>query len=285
MHYYHMVVNKLILLLMFILKKVNYVFNSLKIFQFLIKKWNVFFYNSFFLSEKTYFLNDWFKLKRVFYGHKKFLKRVSSFSQLKYKFIEKTYRKQFIKEYFGFFFKEMEKTISFYLSGKSNQIYTVLLFPNMFFKHKNQFVAIKDAKIVSDYVMLKLNKQFSLNRIFYEIRDWQFKNYYNRRYLTDKKNRLLNLYGDKFYPVLGIRIECSGSYKPGSRKRKKYYGEVVKEVELVNKSPNNSFYADLDYYQSTSRLKSGSIGIKVWVFFKTHIYNKNKHFVSIVTSD
>jgi hypothetical protein len=192
-----------------------------------------------------------------------------------------------MNQFFLYFVKEIENTISFYLTKKKCTLYNVYAFFSFFEKKEKQVPSIKDAKIVSDYIMYRLNKFYSINRIFYEIRDWQFKNYYNKKYLPSsiKTTDYYLMYQDKKYPVLGMRIECSGSYKPGSRKKKKYYGEIIKDVELISKSPNNSFYADLDYYQVTSRLKSGSIGIKVWVFFKTHLYNSNKHYISIVTSD
>jgi hypothetical protein len=244
---------------------------------------------TFFLLNKKHmcFLSDWFDLKRLFYNHKKFLKRISNFEKLKYKFLNRTYYKKYMNQFFLYFVKEIEHTISFYLTRKKCTLYNVYTFFSFFEKKEKQVPAIKDAKIVSDYIMYRLNKFYSINRVFYEIRDWQFKNYYNKKYLpsSQKITDYHLMYQDKKYPVLGMRIECSGSYKPGSRKKKKYYGEIIKDVELINKSPNNSFYADLDYYQVTSRLKSGSIGIKVWVFFKTHLYNSNKHYISIVTSD
>jgi len=237
--------------------------------------------------ENKNFLSDWFDLKRLFYNHKKFLKRINGFDKLKYKFLNRTYYKKYMNQFFLYFIKEIENTISFYLTKKKCTLYNVYAFFSFFEKKEKQVPSIKDAKIVSDYIMFRLNKFYSINRIFYEIRDWQFKNYYNKKYLpsSSQATDYYVMYQDKKYPVLGMRIECSGSYKPGSRKKKKYYGEIIKDVELISKSPNNSFYADLDYYQVTSRLKSGSIGIKVWVFFKTHLYNSNKHYISIVTSD
>lgn len=264
---------------------VNSINNIFYFYYLLKKKITKYFINTFYRNENSLLSNN-LSFKRFFYGHSKFLKRVSNFEKLKYKFISKTYSKVYFKCFFSFFLKEIEQTISYYLSKTNNKTYDILLCINYFFKKDKKYPPIRDSKIIGDYLNLRLHKQFTLNRIFYEIRDWQFDNYYNRKYIKNKTiKEYYNFYNEKRYPVLGIRIECSGSYKPGSRKRKKYYGEVVKDVELINKSPNNSFYADLDYYQTFARLRSGSIGIKVWVFFKTHIYNQNKHFVSIVTSD
>lgn len=259
-------------------------FNSY-VYNFLHLKNKVSFY---FINKKQhFFLSEWSHLKRLFYNHKKFLKRISNFEKLKYRFINRTYHKKYIHNYFYYFVKEIESTISYYFTKKKYNIYNVYIFFSFFEKKENQVPPIKDAKIISDYVMYQLHKFYSLNRIFYEIRDWQFKNYYNKKYISSSRKLTMynSMYQEKKYPVLGMRIECSGSYKPGSRKNKKYYGEILKDVELISKSPNNSFYADLDYYQVTARLKSGSIGIKVWVFFKTHLYNSNKHYISIVTSN
>jgi hypothetical protein len=291
----------------FFMKCIYYLFFKIKLFIFFfylfnnVQLLNIFYFIEFFKLLKykivLYFNNlknstDLFMdkslgfLKRLFYNHKKFLKRVTDFNNLKYKFINRTYYKQYFKHFFYYFIKEMENTVHYYLSKKTSYIYNICFIFNVFFKFENLYPPIKDAKIINDYISIRLNKFLSINRIFYEIRDWQFKNYYNRKYiLNNKNNDYYFYYGEKKYPILGMRIECSGSYKAGSRKSKKYYGEIAKEVELVNKNPNNSFFADIDYFQSVSKLKSGSIGIKVWVFFKTHLYNKNKHFISIVTSD
>jgi hypothetical protein len=212
------------------------------------------------------------------------------FKQTRKFFLTKTYLKKYFLFFFNFFFKEIEQTINFYFYKKTNMFSNVVVNCNSFIRNFKEFPTIKDAKFICDYVSLGLNNKFSVNKIFYKIRDLQFKNYYFRNFLKKKHkdasniNMLFDMLSEKKYPILGIRIECSGSYKPGSRKKKKYYGEVVKDVELVHKSPNNSIYADLDFHQSFSRLKSGSIGIKVWVFFKTDLYNNNKHYISLVTS-
>jgi ribosomal protein S3 len=42
---------------------------------------------------------------------------------------------------------------------------------------------------------------------------------------------------------------------------------------LFGKMPNKSILSDIDYYQSFARTKSGSIGIKVWIFFYTKSYD------------
>jgi len=250
------------------------------------------FFFSFFYSEISFikvakgpFLSSFFLSKHFHSKSKKFLKRVKSSDQLRFMFVSKTYLKKYFFFFFRFFLIEMERTIGFYLHKQNKLFSNILLNANLFSKGFNHFPSIKDARFVANYISMGLNDRFSLNRIFYSLRDLQFKNYYHKNFLYKKHSfDFMSLVADKKYPVLGLRIECSGSYKPGSRKKKKYYGEVVKDVELVHKSPNNSYYADLDFHQSFSRLKSGTIGIKVWVFFKTDLYNKNKHYVSIVTS-
>lgn len=63
--------------------------------------------------------------------------------------------------------------------------------------------------------------------------------------------------------------------------RKLYYGDIIRESTLIQKSPNNTFNADIDYYQSFAITKSCTIGVKVWVFFKTHLYSTNGKFISL----
>ena len=98
----------------------------------------------------------------------------------------------------------MENTVHYYLSKKTSYIYNICFIFNVFFKFENLYPPIKDAKIINDYISIRLNKFLSINRIFYEIRDWQFKNYYNRKYiLNNKNNDYYFYYGEKKYPILG----------------------------------------------------------------------------------
>jgi ribosomal protein S3 len=46
--------------------------------------------------------------------------------------------------------------------------------------------------------------------------------------------------------------------------------------------PNRSILSDIDYYQSFARTTSGSIGIKVWIFFYTKSYNSKYWLNSLV---
>ena len=65
--------------------------------------------------------------------------------------------------------------------------------------------------------------------------------------------------------------------------QKSFFGDWIKDFDENTKSPNNTFSADLDYYQSFAIVKSSTLGIKVWVFFKTHLYNSNNVFISLIS--
>lgn len=194
--------------------------------------------------------------------------------------------RKFYNTVFSTFIYKIEQTIQSYV--KKN----VWLCTNIFYKESDTlFPPITNAKIIVDYVVLRSYQGKSLPRVFYELKLWQLSNYEMRRVieynaflgqLSGFPTEMLDHLSYKWYPVIGMRIECSGTTKKGRRKRKIYYGDYISNTILFNKSPNNTYSADLDYYQSFVILKSASIGVKVWIFFKTHLYNANNKFISLL---
>lgn len=87
---------------------------------------------------------------------------------------------------------------------------------------------------------------------------------------------------NKKYPLLGIRIECSGSTKKGRQATLIAYHHVVKNDKLSGKMPYQSVMADVDFYQNFARTRSGSIGIKVWIFFYTKYYDRMYKLISLI---
>jgi hypothetical protein len=86
----------------------------------------------------------------------------------------------------------------------------------------------------------------------------------------------------KRYPLIGLRIECSGTNKKGKQSRTIAYHNIIKDYRLFGKMPTQSMLADIDYDQSFARTKSGSVGIKVWMFFFTKLYDKHYNLKSIL---
>jgi len=201
------------------------------------------------------------------------------------KLVRKRLFNDFFNKFFSQFILKIEETVRNYT--KQN-----VYFLTNYYYMENEFPAITNAKIICDFIVYQIHSNMRLKTIFHKIRRWQLVNNENKKYLENKffSNQLLGKVDNyldhlsyKRYPIMGIRIECSVTSKKGTRKRKIFYGDWIKDFDLISKSPNNTFSADLDYYQSFAIVKSCSIGVKVWVFFKTHLYNSNNKFISLVS--
>jgi hypothetical protein len=198
---------------------------------------------------------------------------------------------------FNIFKTSIEKSL---VSFTNSYVY----FYGNFFFYKRP--SILSSKIICEYVLYNTEQGFSLSKIFFKVRRWQVKalknnlkleNLYTKLYNKYKQESiklsinqtktLFNLdllyhYSMKKNPIVGLRIECHGNTKKGRRSKKVCYTDWVRDPNLIGKMPNNTFNADIDYYQSFGVRKSSSVGIKVWVFFKTFVYNKNNRYISIV---
>jgi hypothetical protein len=202
---------------------------------------------------------------------------------------KKLVRKRLFHDFFSKFFNQFIIKIEETLRSYTKQ--NVYFLCNYYYMEKD-FPEITNAKIICDYIVYQIHSNMRLKSIFYKIRRWQLVNNEHKKYLENQffTNRLggklepyLEHLSFKRYPIMGIRIECSGTSKKGTRKRKIFYGDWIKDFDLISKSPNNTFSADLDYYQSFAIVKSCSLGVKVWVFFKTHLYNNNNEFISLLS--
>lgn len=258
------------------------------------------YYYFFNFSNKNYYTNPTnsnFLIKAVDYYKSlsiiKYLKL--KFYRMSYIYKEGTFKKKLLKKVFNtLFYKtliadfvfKIENTISFYLKQK------VFLICNVFYKHNDMLPSITNAKIITDFIVYSIHNQVNIRSIFKKIRKWQLENNEHKQFLEDlsssyqisgKENDYINHLSYKRFPIMGIRVECSGTAKKGTRKRKIFYGDWIKDFDQNTKSPNNTFSADLDYYQSFAIVKSSTLGIKVWVFFKTHLYNSNNVFISLIS--
>lgn len=164
-------------------------------------------------------------------------------------------------------------------------------------------------RVLKNIQKFQLKEKFQLRKDFYGILKKRMFNflvnhkYLNRKYL--KKSNFFSFYllnlkssfydfllqlnevisneiTNKKFPLLGIRIECSGSTKKGKQARMVAYHHIIKNHKFFGKMPYQSVMADVDYYQTFARTKSGSIGIKVWIFFYTKYYDTSYRLVSIV---
>lgn len=222
-----------------------------------------------------YFKLKYYKMSYVYYE-----------GNFKKKLIKKVFNSLFYKTCFNDFIYKLENTISQYLKQR------VFIFFNVFYQELDTYPSITNAKIVTDYIIYSIHNQVALRSIFKKVRIWQLENNEHRNFLDNlffkyqtegKFIEYLNQFALKRYPILGIRVECSGTVKKGTRKQKIFYGDWIKDFDENTKSPNNTFSADLDYYQSFAIVKSSTLGIKVWVFFKTHLYNSNNVFISLIS--
>jgi hypothetical protein len=155
---------------------------------------------------------------------------------------------------------------------------------------KNPFIL--SAKLITESLVYLLQSGKPVVQSFFFIRNWQSALHISRRkleylYYQYTLKRIINLnylfyYATKRTPVIGIRIECSGTFKKGRMSRVYFYSSWIKNDLLTGKMPNNTMIADIDYYQYMAVTKSSSLGIKTWIFLETHIYNNNHKYISIV---
>lgn len=191
----------------------------------------------------------------------------------------------FLKIFFSYFFNHIESVVSLYTKQNVYCLY------NLFYMGTKYYPPILNAKVLCDYFIYLMHGKKSIRGAFYKVRQWQLFNIQRRLSLESmyfktqmKRNpsTYLNHLSSKKYPVIGIRIECSGNKKKGTMARKFFYGDIVKNLSIVQKNPNNTFKADLDYYQSFALTKSCSVGVKVWVLFKTHLYDQHGSIKTLV---
>lgn len=140
-----------------------------------------------------------------------------------------------------------------------------------FNNRRTSFPPIKDAKLLCDYVVYYLNMRVRLYRIFSNSRFWQRIEY--RLTNTLKHKRYIdNDFVYKKYPLSGIRILCSGSFKKGGRKRRNYYHLWIRNQRLTRKMPLQTIEMDIDYFYSNTNVITGTVGVKVWLCFSTISY-------------
>lgn len=179
----------------------------------------------------------------------------------------------------------------------------VYFYFSLFFK---KIPYLLSAKVITDFLVYMFESGNRIVKSFYYIRNLQRKFHKKRRELeylfyskksefqnkekyTKKQTEIaVNFYkyvyqlAIKRFPLLGIRIECSGSFKKGKMARTYHYTSWIKDYLLTGSMPNNTLISDIDYYQYFTVLNSSSIGIKTWVFLETYLYNSNNMYVGII---
>ena len=78
----------------------------------------------------------------------------------------------------------------------------------------------------------------------------------------------------KRYPLIGMRIECSGPSKKGRRTQTHLYNEWVDFYRLPGKMPLVTITSDIQYWQSYGLTQRASIGIKLWMYFFSPYYSQ-----------
>jgi hypothetical protein len=192
-------------------------------------------------------------------------------------------RRSITQALFILFRNQIERSISLF---EQQNIYFNM---SISFK-RNPFII--SAKLITDCLVYLLQAGKPVVKSFFFIKNWQAALYASRRrleylYYQHSSKYIINLnylflYAVKRSPVIGIRIECSGTFKKGRMSRVYFYNSWVKNDILTGKMPNNTLIADIDYYQYFAITKGSSIGIKTWIFLETHIYNNNHKYISLV---
>ncbi len=142
--------------------------------------------------------------------------------------------------------------------------------------------AITNAKIIADYVMYTLEKGFFFKKIFDKLKKWQKKNYYRGRIKHGRRFNMWKFDSNKRTSCLGIKIECLGTSKKGRRAKLTAYADWIRDPRYSHRMPNNTFSADIDYYQTYAVKRSSTVGVKVWVFLKCTIQNQSRRYVSLL---
>lgn len=193
------------------------------------------------------------------------------------------------RNYVSLVFSHIAHHIETVLSSYTKQ--QVYFLYNLFYMGNKYYPSILNAKVLCDYFVYLLHTKRSMRGAFFKIRQWQIDNIkrrlslesmYFKTQMRGKSLSYIDHLSYKKYPIIGIRIECSGNKKKGTMSRKTFYGDLIRDRLIFPKSPNNTFSADMDYYQSFAITKSCSIGVKVWVFFKTHIYDSHGAIRSLI---
>lgn len=197
--------------------------------------------------------------------------------------INKTYINKYL---FNVLRHKLESSISLYTQQDVYFNFTIT------FKRNPYMIS---AKIISDTLVYLLQSGRKMVSSFFFIRNWQSQLYKKRRrldYLSQKWDAYFQLipvdpeyiyhFGMKSFPIIGIRIECSGTFKKGRMSQTYFYSSWVRNDLLTGKTPNNTLIADIDYYQYFAITRSSSIGIKTWVFLETYLYNNNNKYIGLV---
>ena len=225
-----------------------------------------------------------------------YFKKINKFNS----FFKKIYF-HFKNKYFNHFNLFIEQTIENYTGFKTFYLPTYYMkkFP------------IFDTKLLTDYVCYNMKRKHKITKIFNKISKLQYKanqyskklfipfyyelnsfnktnfnsfNNFNYFYQNLFFNKIFDntLLSEKYNPVIGIRIECSGPPKKAQMAKTVAYHNVVNNFKLVGKMPTHSIYADIHFHQSYVKLRRSVFGIKVWLFYNSRLTNINNINKSIL---
>ena len=137
--------------------------------------------------------------------------------------------------------------------------------------------------MIADFVMYTLEKGMNFRKIFFLLKKWQKKNYYRGRIKRGRRRSVLCKFdAQKRTSCLGLKIECIGTSKKGRRAKRTAYADWVRDPRYSHRMPNNTFNADIDYYQTFAVKRSSAIGVKVWLFLRSKIQNQARRYVSLL---
>ncbi|MGZ8926487.1 MAG: hypothetical protein ACXW2E_11545, partial [Nitrososphaeraceae archaeon] len=184
-------------------------------------------------ANALYFLNIIRNIHRRFYQKRKARAVVRQIpKQFNYSYLTRNY----ITLVFSYLSNHIERVLGMYTKQQVFFLY------NLFYLGNKYYPAILNAKVLCDYFVYLIHTKRSMRGAFFKIRQWQVDNIKRRlslesmHFKTQMRGKPLSYIDHlsyKKYPIIGIRIECSGNKKKGTMSRKTFYGDIIRDRLIV----------------------------------------------------
>lgn len=191
------------------------------------------------------------------------IKKKSTLSKFIYYQFKSTARHSFslffMKYYifkFRSFFRLIELTLSRY-SGKRCYFIPIYNLLDAYY--------INSAKMWCEFMLYELQKDLTLNHVFYLIRKKQIELKHIHDGVNSYGNRKLQNEYEFRNAIRGIRILFKGNLKKGKRKKKVSYFVYFKDIKYTGQMPLQKFAFYIDYYSLHVFLDRSAIGLKFWL--------------------
>ncbi len=191
-----------------------------------------------------------------------YIKVYSLLQLLTLKYNSKKYNFFLYMNYYSVVLCSLVSKIEQTLFSYTNNIFK--FFPN-FYHIQKPFIT--NSKLLCEFVVLSLESNDSVIKVFKSVKRWHTRQLNNWR-LRSSNVLKTKIKGVSKIPLSGLRIVCKGPPYKARRKRKLNYHTWVSDDSITGKMPLQSLKCQIDYYQSFAILKRATIGIKVWTLFQ-----------------